>query len=197
MSSHDHRHFVDHSALVRGLVAGSQDCFEKTYHLYSKKVYGVARSFYLSHDNAEEIVQDVFFKLWKSRANIKATHSLEAYLITITKNTVFKFLRSKSVRQNYLIQSSESSNTAKNSTEDMVNYNELVSNLNDVLTQVSPKRRKVFKMIKFDGLTMDEVAKKLNLSRRTVEHHLYHATKFIKSKLIISLFALMCLLGIS
>ena len=183
------------SELARGLVAGNPDCFANVYHLYAKKIYGVARSFYLGHDDAEEMVQEVFIKLWKNKGNIDPNLSLEAYLATITKNTTLKFLRSKSTRMYYLMQSAERNVTMGNCVENTINYQELLSRLNEILDQVSPQRRKVFQMIRLEGMKVEEVAKKMKLSRRTIEHHLYHATKFIRAALNFLLLVLLSTLG--
>lgn len=183
------------SELVNGLKAGNPYSFEQIYHLYSKKVYGVARSFYLDHDDAEEMIQEVFFKIWVNRTNINPSLSLQAYLITITKNTVLNFLRSRSVRQNYLLELANEQPLLRSNTDKLLELQELRCKLNALLGQLSPQRSKVFDMIRFEGMRIDEVAEELKLSKRTVEHHLYHATKFIKSRLSLELLVLLSFSG--
>lgn len=174
--------------LVDGIKSGDSGCFEHLYHQYAKRVYGVAKSFYLSHNDAEEMVQEVFYKLWKNRLNLNPELSLQSYIITITRNTVIKFLRSQAVRSNYLKEAIEQADLSHNSVEVDYNYAELRGRLDQVIDQLSPQRKKVFSMVKLDGYKIDEVAKQLNLSKRTVEHHLFHASKFVKNHLSLSVY---------
>ncbi len=173
----------DQQELARGIATGNQDYFEKVYHLYAKKVYGVARNFFLDHNDAEEMVQEVFFKLWKNRGHIDPDLSLEAYLVTITKNTTLNFLRAKSNRIHYIFEATAGNKLLENNVENTIDYHESLARLNEILDEVSPQRKKVFQMVRLDGMKVDEVANMLKLSRRTVEHHLYHATKLVRSKL--------------
>lgn len=77
-----------------GLVQGDVQNFDLIYHYYAHRIFGTSRSkFHLSVEDSEEIVQDVFVKLWNNRSGIDPDRSIEAYLITICKNTVLNFIR--------------------------------------------------------------------------------------------------------
>lgn len=173
--------------LIDGVKSGDTDCFEQLYRLYARRVYGVAKSFYLEHEDAEEMVQEVFFKLWKNRSTLKPELSLQSYIITITRNTVIKFLRSRTVRVNYLNELLREPDAGKNTTEENYHYSELQNKLSLTISKLSPQRQKVFNMVKIQGFKIDEVADMLGLSKRTVEHHLFHASKFVKNDLSLSI----------
>ena len=172
--------------LVEGIRSGDAGSFEHIYHMYAKRVYGVAKSFYLDHADAEEMVQEVFFKLWKNRSNLRSDLSIQSYIITISRNTVLKFLRSQTVRSNYVSEMISSAEQGENSTETSYEFNELQNKLSAVMDELSPQRKRVFQMVKLDGVKIDEVAEMMGLSKRTVEHHLFHATKFVKNHLSLS-----------
>ena len=157
--------------------------FDDLFHTYSKKIYGVAKSFYLNHEDSEEIVQEVFIKLWNNINKLDPDQSVNSYVITVTKNSILNFLRSKSVRQNYLLEQTYSKPPGKNHVEDFIFFNDLISKLNQCVQSLPPQRRKIFKMVFFDGHSADKVSLKLSLSKRTVEHHIYSANKFIRDQL--------------
>jgi len=157
--------------------------FDELFHKYSKKVYGISKSFCLSHQDAEEIVQEVFIKLWNNIKNLDPTFSIQAYIISITKNSILNFLRKKAVRQNYLQDLARSNQKNKNHVEDFIYYNDLLSKLNQCINNLPPQRQKIFTMVCFEGFSSEEISSKLHLSKRTVEHHLYIANKFIRKQL--------------
>ena len=167
-----------------GLLRGDTQSFDLIYHHYAHRIFGMSRSkFRMSVEDSEEIVQDVFVKLWKNRAGIDPDRSIEPYLITICKNTVLNLIRKRSTQLHYVQNLVENENRGINDIENKFNYQEMIGKLEQVLSKLSNQRRKVFTMIKIEGYNASEVSEKLNLSKRTIEHHLYHAGKFIKEQL--------------
>jgi len=173
---------------IKGLVQGDAQSFDLIYHHYAHRIFGISRSkFHLSVEDSEEIVQDVFVKLWKNRAGIDPDRSIEDYLITICKNTVLNLIRKRSTQLHYVQNLAENESHDLNDIENKFNYQEMIGKLEHILSKLSNQRRKVFTMIKIEGYNASEVSEKLNLSKRTIEHHLYHAGKFIKEHLDISI----------
>ena len=156
--------------------------FERLYFDFAKKVYVIGKRFHLEHEDCEEIVQEVFTKLWGNMDRLEE-ETANAYITIIAKNTVLKFIRSKTVRQNYLNQMILTRFETHNNIDDLINYRELHKRLKKALGNLSPQPRMVFEMVKLQELSIGEVAKKVNLSRRTVESHLYKASKYIKAHL--------------
>lgn len=169
--------------LVKGLRMGSEHSFHCIYALFSKKVYGIAKHFGLRHPDAEEVVQDVFIKLWNSRDNVDPLLSVEAYIVKITRNTIIKWLRARNVRQNYLGELLQHPPGLQNTVEETVNFNELNTHLNDAIEKLPPQRKKIFELVKFRGMSIQEAASDLCLSKRTIEHHLYRAHQQIREQL--------------
>ena len=169
---------------VIDLVQGNTQSFDLIYHHYAHRIFGMSRSkFYLSVEDSEEVVQDVFVKLWKNRSGIDPERSIEAYLITICKNAVLNRIRKRSTQLHYVQNLTDSENHGINDIENQFNYQEMIGKLEHILSKLSNQRRKVFSMIKIEGYNASEVSEKLNLSKRTIEHHLYHASKLIKEQL--------------
>lgn len=167
-----------------GLVQGDAQSFDLIYHHYANRIFRISRlKFHLSVEDSEEIVQDVFVKLWKNKSGLDPDRSIEAYLITICKNSVLNLIRKRSTQLHYVQNLAENENRGINDIENQFNYQEMIGKLEQVLSKLSNQRRKVFRMIKIEGYNASEVSEILKLSKRTIEHHLYHAGKFIKEHL--------------
>lgn len=165
----------------------------ETFKTLFTRIYPKAKKFayYLlkSESDAEDIVQDVFVKLWLAPEHWIDKDLPDAYVYAMTKNAVMNFLRHKYVIENYC-----SSQKIAVDEEDSDFYEELYAKelnviVNKVVDKMPDQRRKVFIMSKIDGLSNDEIAERLSLSKRTIERHLYLALAELKK--IIYFFSLL------
>jgi RNA polymerase sigma-70 factor (ECF subfamily) len=167
------------TALLR---EGSKDAFRILYDRYGLKIHRFALSYLKSEHDAEELVQDVFLKLWTKRSSLDVSGNIRAYLYKVAVNSVYDFIR----RKNLELVFQEFANgrpREDDSTWDEVVYNDLSAQLNQLMAQMPEQRRKIFKLSKEKGLSNDEIAERLGLSKRTVENQIYRATAFLKDKL--------------
>ncbi|MCK5538269.1 MAG: sigma-70 family RNA polymerase sigma factor, partial [Bacteroidales bacterium] len=111
---------------------------------------------------------------------LDASQNIKAYIFKIAINTIYDFIRCKNVEKAFNDFVRLNYDTQSNNTWDKVVFNDMVSNLNELVKQMPEQRRKVFRLSKRKGLTNDEIAKKLNISKRTVENQLYRAIAFLK-----------------
>lgn len=171
------------SYLVEKLKSGDDSAFKALYDRYSEKIYYISRRMYLSHEDAEGVVQDVFMIIWRKRNELKPDLSFNAYLITIVKSKVIKMAQ-KNVRwvgyQNYAI---SHLNSSINDTEDKLIFSDLSEISNRMIDELPVKQQKVFRLKYMENLTPDEISEKLNLSKRTVENQIYRATKTIRGRM--------------
>lgn len=132
---------------------------------------------------AEEIVSDVFVKIWQKKADILLIEKLKIFLFVAVRNQCYNYLRSHSLwhvtvsPDNVTILSN-----AYNPEEDMA-FRELQHRLNQAVEQLPHQCKQVFKLIKEDGLTYKEVAVILGISPRTVETQLFRAVKKLRKVL--------------
>ena len=165
-----------------GLKEDNYLCFNHLFFNYNKKIYSLARKFKLSHEDAEEIVQEVFIRIWKNRHLINPELSFNAYVFKITQNFILKYFRHKTIQNayvNYVV-------THSKVQEDLVTHLEsdnLNSTINNYISKLPDQQKKVFLMSRRDNLSHEEISKKLQISIRTVESHIYKALKFLKQKL--------------
>jgi RNA polymerase sigma-70 factor (ECF subfamily) len=134
--------------------------------------------------DAEEIVQEVFIKIWENRVKIDVYSSFESYLFTITYNSAISLLRKRVHEKKYLehVKSLQEVNNAPELTDDLY-FKELNSKLQSLLLEVTPRQREIFLLSREEGLTHDEIAKKLGISVNTVKNHIVSVLNFLKSNI--------------
>lgn len=182
MVSH-HRHNA--RDIYKCFKEGDVSAFEKIYALYSRQVLNFAFSFSICMEDAEEVVQDTFVRLWDKRSCIDEHRSVEAFMFTIAKNLVIDKIRKIAVDQQqirrYWVQREP---LIEESIDDKVNGEELNSIIADIILTLPPKRRRIFELNRFHHLTYRQIAELLKVSPGTVEKQMNAALKTIKAKLV-------------
>ena len=127
----------------------------------------------------EDIVQDVFLKLWKNRESIGQSVNIKAYLFQSVKNKAFEQFRSQKTYKKHI---EEYSDNNKLSADEDERADRLIKleKINQSLRHLAPKCREVFVMHKFNGLTYAEIADALKISPKTVEGHMLKAIKTLR-----------------
>jgi RNA polymerase sigma-70 factor (ECF subfamily) len=173
---------LDDERLVLFLRESKMPAFEEIYQRYWYKLYSIAYQQTGIREEAEELVQEVFLKLWSRRAEVMIRH-LGMYLTIAVKNQVYDYIKSQiSYRkyQEYLIfQELREHHT----TDDIVNYTQLTEAVEKVLSQLPEKSAEVFKRSRFENQSVREIAQGLNLSEKAVEYHITKSLRFLKKNL--------------
>ena len=165
--------------------------FEKLFIQYFPKVRTFAAMLLKSEQEAEDVAQDIFVKLWEE-PTLWEGDLAKNYLYTMVKNSVFNRIKRKNIESNYInIQMDLNRQGELVEFEDQLNEmyrEELHLLLILALEQMPDKRREVFEMSRFQDLSNNEIAKKMKLSVRTVEQHIYLALKELKKLFLIAIF---------
>ncbi len=167
--------------LFNSLAKGDERAFATIFELYKKKVFSVALKMLKSEAEAEEIVQDVFLSIWMAKARLDAINDPEAYLFTITYNTIYTHLKKASRNRQLLNTIINHLAQIQNTTEDTVTANETGKLIHKAIQQLSPQQQTVYQLSKQEGLSYDEIAERMNISRNTVRNHLAEAMKTIRA----------------
>ena len=173
----------DHQ-IIEQLKCGSTTALESLHSKYAKQLYISCRRYYLSHEDAEEIVQDVFLKIWDHRDNIKDGYPFRSYLFTIAKNAILKFSRHKIISysiDNYL--ENLDGLQVHHNIENKIELKETKDFIESVIRSLPPQKQKIYILSRLEGLSHEQIAKRLGLSVRTVENHTYHTNLMLKKKL--------------
>jgi RNA polymerase sigma-70 factor (ECF subfamily) len=136
-----------------------------------------------SPTEAEDIVQEVFLSIWQSRAGLDKINDPEAYLFTITHNTIYTHLRKASRNEQLLNAILYYIAQKQNTTEETVAAHEAGKLIREAVQQLSPQQRTVFELRKQEGLSYNEIAARMQISQNTVRNHLSIAVKTVRSHL--------------
>lgn len=169
---------------VKLLKKGDMSAFDAIYKEYCHRLYGFVIKFIKQREDAEEIVQEVFLKIWEAREKIDVYSSFEGYLFTMAYNTTINVLRKRMSQDKYVahlkaIQTIEEADE----TIDEMEYKELIGKVQSLIYQLSPRQQEIFYLSREKGLTHEEIAEKLNISTNTVKNHLVSSLKFLRSNI--------------
>jgi RNA polymerase sigma-70 factor (ECF subfamily) len=170
--------------IIQQLSRGDQLIFEGVYKTHYKELVLFALRFVEEQEDAEEIVQNLFYDLWTKRENINITSSLRAYLFSSTRNLCLNFIKHKKVEFKYKEHNAYLLKEDSASENDTITEQELADKIDAAVEKLPSERQKVFKMSRYDGLKYKDIAEKLNISIKTVENQMGKALKFLRDELI-------------
>jgi RNA polymerase sigma-70 factor (ECF subfamily) len=157
--------------------------FEKLFKTHYSKLCSYANLFLNDPDAAEDVVQDLFFKLWKNRNAITINTTIKSYLFRAVRNGCMNVIDHISVHEAYKIINEEDMKSSEENPIDETIVSELEQRIRETIDLLPAERRKVFVMSRYDGLKYREIADRLNISVKTVENQMYQALKFLREKL--------------
>ena len=161
---------------------GDRVAFYNIYERYCKRLYGFVLRYIKVEADADEIVQEVFIKIWESRNKIDAHASFESFLFTIAYNSTISLLRKRANEQKYLEHLKYIQQIQKApDLIDEIQFKELNEKVKTLLNDLTPRQKEIFQLSREDGLTHNEIAQKLNISLNTVKKHMANALSFLKS----------------
>lgn len=166
--------------LIIRLIEGDAEAFEKIYYTYAERVYYFAYRYLQNEEDTEEIVQDVFTRIWENRDKIDPELSFSGYILTTTKNTIFNINRKKVNHQAYCTYLINYLQQSRHHVEDQIIYNDLMELLEKTIADLPPKRQEIFRLSRFQGMPYKEISRKLSISEKTIETHMRLALRDIK-----------------
>ena len=181
--------------LIRAFKNGDQKAFEKLFERYHKKLYAYLMRLLDSKEDAEEIVQESFIKIWEKREEFIEGYSFNAFLFTIAKNTFLNFTREKVNRRVFEDHFQIINEMESDKTDDYVIFKETREIIRLIIDGMPPRRREVFIMRKVEGLSRKEISEKLGISVITVDSQLLKANTYLKDELKKYGLLLICLLA--
>lgn len=170
---------IDDEKLVNGLRNGDKQIFEEVYRDYYISLSYYCLRYVETLDDSQEIVQDLFVKLWEKRNTLIINTSLKAYLYRSVQNYALNFLAKRKTRESYLL------SQAKRMQEDLhhnpeMEEEELRAILKHAILQLPEKRRRIFELSRFEGMKYNRIAEKLSISVKTVETQMSKALKYLR-----------------
>lgn len=156
---------------------GDKAAFSELYRSHYPRIFSFLYTLVKNSFLAEEITQDVFFRLWVNREKLNVTMPLEPYLFNMAKNTFLNFHKRKEIEEHYLENQQEET---EDTVEQSLCYKELLRLINAAIATMPAQQQKIFRLSREEGLLNIEIAEKLHISKRTVEKHISNSLSLLR-----------------
>ncbi|WP_295729490.1 sigma-70 family RNA polymerase sigma factor [uncultured Muribaculum sp.] len=183
---------TEESRLILELRADSVKAFNELYRMYVSQLYYFSLRYTKSACDAEEIVHDVFVRLWNMRRHVKATATLRPLLFVMAKHYLINAMRSNVASRTYEDYLAYSDTVADNSSQ-KIEYDDFCRQLTAALNKLPATQRDSIVLSRFEGKSVDEISVILNVSKQTVYNSIHLGLKRLKGLLgDIILLAVVC-----
>ncbi len=172
----------DEAAWVAQTRAGDGRALERIFFAYYPALCAFAMRFVGSRDEAREVVQEVFARIWERRAGWHVQVSLKAYLYRAVRNQALNEVFRRRNRRTHEVQFNpgHEAMAAPRTADEMLAYHEMADAVNDAIRRLPERRRTAFVLHRQHGLTYEEIAQIMDISPRTVEVHIAQALRFLR-----------------
>lgn len=163
---------------------GDEAAFEKIFKDNFKSLYRYAFTIVKNESAAEEIVQNVFFKIWNKKEQLPDGILLKAYFYRAIHNESLNLIKHHKVRTTYQLHAIRSGDQHVENASSKIGMSELQRHLSAAMNELPEQCRTIFHMSRFEEKKYKEIADELNISPKTVENQLGKALKILRAKLI-------------
>jgi RNA polymerase sigma-70 factor (ECF subfamily) len=171
--------------LLDKIAVGDEAAFRQVYRNFYQRLFQFALALVKTRESAEEIVEDVFVRIWQQKTSMPSIHNLRVYLYTATKNASLNYLSKKareSITEPFDHIHIELDGSGI-SPEDILITAEMYRKLQEAVEALPPRCKMIFKLVREDGLRYKEIAGILNISVNTIDVHMAIAVKRIAAAL--------------
>lgn len=159
---------------------GDREAFTLLYSWYYKPLHRHIFLFLRSKEATEEILQNLFVKVWENRESLTAVQDLKPYLYRMAKNMLLNHLRKINTERIILQMRSSTASSAEDNVADHIDSKDYRNLLQQAISQLTDKRKEIFLLRMDENLSLDEIAHKLSISKNVVKKQLYSAIASIR-----------------
>lgn len=157
--------------------------FKSLFLAYAEPLCAYVEEYTKSPEVAEELVQDLFLKIWIDRATFSPTVSVKAYLYASARNLALDYLKHKRVVDNWKTETRQHVSSAPDAPDESLRRKQLSKAVRQAIEELPERRKQVFKLSRQRDLTYKEIAHVLNISVKTVEKHMRQTFQFLRDRL--------------
>lgn len=172
----------------------NEDAFKELFDRYSRKLYYFALRYLHNNEESEELVQTVFINLWEHRKSLDENLSVKSYIYRSAVNYIYNHLKKAALRARFIDSELVKGKITSDLTYEQILLNDMDRSINSIIDTLPRQQKKIFLLSRYENLTHQEIAEKLDLSVRTVENQVFRALKVIRSKLHTEILLLFLLL---
>jgi RNA polymerase sigma-70 factor (ECF subfamily) len=169
--------------VLNELSKDNDSSLEELFNYYYPRLFNFSKSFLKIEDGIDDILQEVFVKIWQKRKSIKNATTFNSYIFTITRNLLLNELRSRLNNQNIKEEVRKLSIASEYSLLEKIEYEDLKEKVDNIVSELPKRQKEIFILSRTEGLSQKEIAEKLKISTKTVEYHITLAIRLLKDKL--------------
>ncbi len=169
--------------LISELSKNNDSALEELFNYYYPRLYNFSKAFLKIENGIDDILQEVFVKIWENRKNIKSKETFNAFIYTITRNLLLNELRSRLNNQKLMTEIQKNAVAEEFASVQLIEYKEMSTKITEVINQLPDRQKEVFKLSREDGLSHKEIAEKLGITTKTVEYHIAQSKDILRAKL--------------
>lgn len=162
------------SKCLEELGRGSHEAFDTLFMQYHPRLKNFLFGFIKNEDEALDMAQDIFFKIWLNRKTISQVESFKAYLFRMARNMIYDYNEHVLVKESYGLKQKDTP-LYSDIIEEEIYAKELGLLIDIAIENMPAQRQRIFRMSRKEGLSNDEIAQRLNLNKRSVENHITQA----------------------
>lgn len=169
---------------IISLQRGSEAAFSNLFDAYSGKLYRFSMAYLKNEEEAEDIVQEVFLKIWKNRTTLRSENSFHSYLFTIAFNAIRKHFNKKALTLKFQAGLFEELISENSVLEEQQNFEALLRKLDRLIGEMPPRRKEIFLKRKQEGKSIRDIASELDISTKTVENQITEAMNYLRDSFL-------------
>jgi RNA polymerase sigma-70 factor (family 1) len=169
--------------LRESIVKGNVTAFEQLYNALWSRLYSTTYNYVRDTVSAQEIVQEVFIKLWLKRDDLKDVKDIHAFAIRAVQFRIYDFFDKQKVEIKYARHMLKHTEDRISNTHHLAEYNEALEVIEKEINELPRTTQSVFRLSRFEQLSNEEIASKLRISIKTVEYHITQSLKHLKVRL--------------
>ncbi len=170
--------------LLNRIKNGDEGAFNKLYYLFKEPAVRFCNSIIKDYEESENLIQEVFIKIWEKRQGINPELNFNSYLFTIIRNRVYDYL--KEVKKNEFVKERYWHNIMKYQNSEPDLKEERISNIKKAISGLSEKRKEIILLNFEGGKSYEEIANMMNISKNTVKNQLVKAKQIIRAQMNIA-----------
>jgi RNA polymerase sigma-70 factor (ECF subfamily) len=169
--------------LLQRVAEGDSASFRTLFNQYARHIYGLALRFTKSPQQAEDLTQEIFARIWLNRSSLKEVLHFRPFLNTVARNLIRDFLRKKTIATDNEPALLNTISDQSPGPQEKMDAKELQGVLDEAIGQLSPQLRTAFTLSRVEGLTHQQIAARMNISVLTSKNHLVRALASIRNYL--------------
>jgi RNA polymerase sigma-70 factor (ECF subfamily) len=169
--------------IIRRLKKDDKSAMDDLFEHYYPRLHHFSKSILKIEYEIDDILQDVFVKIWLNRQKIGNAETFNSYIFTITKNEVLNLIRKNLKDRTFRDELFLHSVAEEYQLQSEFEFDEIKATIDKIVSNLPEKRRQVFVLSRTEGLSNKEIAQQLNISEKTVEDHITHAIKYLKNSM--------------